>query len=78
MTPQAERPPEPPPPSGGSRQRDADGANRRTASLAALVVALLLIIVAIYVARALHTNSAMEDCLLAHRLNCDVAGSSRP
>ncbi len=73
------RPPKSPDDRPGRRaDADDEGSNRRTASLAALVIALLLIVGAIYVARALHRNSVTEDCLMAHRLNCDAAATGHP
>jgi uncharacterized membrane protein len=50
-------------------QEDAD---RQTASLAGLAVALLLVVIGLFLVRALHAKSAVEDCLMAGRHNCDA------
>lgn len=47
-------------------------ANRQTASLAGLAVVLFLVVAGLCVLRQLATRAAIEDCLLASRLNCDV------
>ena len=56
---------------------DSDGAqaeaNRITASLAALALTLALVVAGLYLVRALHDKAAVEDCLMAARLNCDAA-----
>jgi hypothetical protein len=51
---------------------DEDGANRQTASLAGLAVALFLVVVSLYLVRALQAKTAVEDCLLSGRRNCDA------
>lgn len=51
---------------------DQEGADRQTASLAGLAVALLLVVVGLFLIRALHEKAAIEDCLLAGRLDCQV------
>ena len=50
-------------------RRDAD---RQTASLAALAFALLLVVVGLFLVKALHEKSAIENCLMAGRSNCDA------
>lgn len=58
---------------GGTDRDDAQAeANRITASLAALALTLALVVAGVYLARALHDKAAVEDCLMAARLNCDV------
>ena len=47
-------------------------ADRRTASLAGVAVTLLLLVLGLFLVRALHAESALEDCLMAGRRNCDV------
>jgi uncharacterized membrane protein len=58
------------------RDDDREGADRQTASLAGLAVTLLLVIVCLVVMRELHRKSAVEDCLMSGRSNCDVVLSS--
>lgn len=48
---------------------EADGHGRRIA-LGGFIVILLLAIASVVLIRALGRNAAIEDCLLAHRLNC--------
>ena len=50
---------------------DEEEANRQTASLAGVAVTLLLLAVGLFLVRELHANSAIEDCLMAGRTNCD-------
>lgn len=54
-------------------------ADRQTASLAGLAFALFLVVIGLFLVRTLEWQSAVQDCLLAGRLNCDilVSGSSR-
>jgi flagellar biogenesis protein FliO len=47
-------------------------ANRQTASLAGLAAALFLVVVSLYVVHRLARETALEDCLLAGRTNCDL------
>ena len=51
---------------------DEAGANRQTASLAGLALTLLLVVVALGLTHALQRKSAIEDCLLAGRINCSI------
>lgn len=51
---------------------DQEGADRQTASLAGLAVALLLVVIGLFLVRELAAKAAVEDCLLAGRINCDV------
>lgn len=51
---------------------DAADADRQTASLAGAAITLLLLVVGLYLVRTLYTESAVEDCLMAGRLNCDL------
>ena len=50
---------------------DHEDQDRQTTSLAALAFALFLVIVGLYLVNALNRKSAVEDCLLAGRANCD-------
>ncbi len=52
--------------------RDAEAADRRTASLAGLAVTLLVLVICMWVTRQLQAKSAIEDCLMAGRTNCDI------
>jgi len=47
-------------------------ADRQTASLAGVAVTLLLLVLGLFLIRALHAESQLEDCLMAGRINCDV------
>jgi hypothetical protein len=49
-----------------------DDEDRQTAGLAGIAVALFLVVVAFYLVRELHATSAIEDCLMAGRQNCDI------
>ena len=51
--------------------RDREEAERRTAGLAAIEIVLLILIGGVILARALGTNSKVEDCLMAGRRDCD-------
>ena len=51
-------------------KRDEDGA-RQTRSLAALAVILALLVIGLLLAHVLRRGSAVEDCLMAGRINCD-------
>lgn len=51
---------------------DQAEANRVTASLAALAFMLALVVAGLLLVRALHDKAAVEDCLMAARLNCDA------
>lgn len=51
---------------------DEADANRQTASLAGVAVTLLLLVVGLFLIRELHAASAVEDCLMSGRSNCDV------
>jgi hypothetical protein len=55
---------------------DAADANRQTASLAGVAITLLLLVVGLYLVRTLHAESAIEDCLMAGRRNCDMLVST--
>ena len=50
---------------------DQEAANRQTASLAGVAITLLLLVLGLYLVRALHSQSAIGDCLMAGRSNCD-------
>jgi len=47
-------------------------ANRQTASLAGIAITLLLLIIGLFLIRELHAKSAIEDCLMSGRTNCDL------
>ena len=53
-------------------------ADRQTASLAAMAVILALIVIGLFLVHTLRRSTAIEDCLMAGRRNCDklVAPSS--
>ncbi len=56
------------------RRTDAerDDANRQTTGLLGLVLTLALVVAGLYLVKHLHAMSAIEDCLLMGRANCDV------
>ncbi len=54
---------------GFNAHEDSD---RQTASLAGLAVTLLVIVICVFLMKQLHAKSAVEDCLLAGRSNCDL------
>ncbi|HEY2131882.1 MAG TPA: hypothetical protein VGH36_02735 [Acetobacteraceae bacterium] len=51
---------------------DYEGADRQTASLAGLAITLLIVVTCLFIIHQLHMKSAVEDCLLSGRSNCDV------
>ncbi len=51
---------------------DYEAEDRQTASLAGLAITLLIVIACLFVGRQLHLKSAVEDCLMSGRSNCDV------
>lgn len=60
------------------RDDDEAGANRQTESLAALALVLLLVVLGLFLAKTLSCKSAVEDCLLSGRRNCDAVVVSHP
>ena len=52
-------------------EQDEEDANRQTASLAGVAITLLLLVIGLFLVRQLLTKSAIEDCLMAGRLQCD-------
>jgi len=54
------------------QEPDDAAENRRTASLASVVVVLVLLIVGLSLVRTLREKSAIEDCLMSGRRNCDT------
>ena len=53
-------------------------ANRQTAGLAGVAIVLLLLVAGLFLVRALHKESAIEDCLMAGRINCDRLVAQSP
>lgn len=53
------------------QQEDDEAANRQTASLGGVAITLLLLVVGLFLVRELHAKVAIEDCLMAGRINCD-------
>lgn len=49
-----------------------DDADRRTLSLAGLAVTLALLVVSMWLTKELQRKSAIENCIMAGRLNCDI------
>lgn len=57
---------------------DQESADRQTASLAGVAITLLLLVIGLFLIRELQAKSAVEDCLLAGRSNCDLMISAIP
>ena len=55
-----------------------DEADRQTASLAGIAVILVLLVAGLFLVHHLHAKSAIEDCLLAGRMNCDAVAMRPP
>lgn len=55
-----------------NRDEAQEEADRQSLSLAGLAVTLALVVMGLYVIHQLATAAAVEDCLLAHRTNCDT------
>ena len=51
---------------------DAEDRNRQTMSLAGLAVTLLVLVVCVWLTKQLQVKSAIENCLMAGRSNCDI------
>jgi hypothetical protein len=60
----------------GFRDDDYEAADRQTASLGGLAVALFIVVLCLFIIRELHMKSAVEDCLMSGRSNCDVVLAS--
>ena len=52
-------------------EEDEEAANRQTASLGGVAVTLVLLVLGLFLVHELHTKVAIEDCLMAGRINCD-------
>lgn len=57
---------------GFSHDEEQDAADRQTASLAGLAVALCVVVLSLFVLRQLAASSAVEDCQMSGRVNCDL------
>jgi uncharacterized membrane protein len=55
---------------------DRKAADRQTASLAGMAITLLIVVVCLFLLKELHNKTAIEDCLLAGRSNCDAVVAS--
>ncbi len=53
-----------------------EAANRQTVSLAGLAVTLAVLVVCIFLVRQLSHSARVEDCLMAHRLDCDKVAAA--
>jgi len=56
----------------------AEAARGRTVALAGLAMTLALLVVSLCLVKRLHKVSAIEDCLLAGRRNCDLVVINQP
>ncbi|MGA9013794.1 MAG: hypothetical protein WB509_14960 [Acetobacteraceae bacterium] len=52
-------------------EQDDEAADRQTASLAGVAITLLLLVVGLWLVHQLEAKVAIEDCLLAGRMQCD-------
>jgi hypothetical protein len=52
-------------------EEDEEAANRQTVSLAGVAITVLLVVLGLFLVRQLQTKAAIEDCLLAGRMQCD-------
>jgi hypothetical protein len=52
-------------------EEDEEAANRQTVSLAGVAITVLLVVLGLFLVRQLQTKVAIEDCLLAGRMQCD-------
>jgi hypothetical protein len=52
-------------------ETDDKTAERQTSSLAGIVIILVLLIGGLFLVQQLHTETLIEDCLMAGRQNCD-------
>jgi hypothetical protein len=57
---------------GFTRESEQEEADRLTGSLAGLAAALLLLVIGLHVVYHLESKAAIEDCLMAGRINCDA------
>jgi hypothetical protein len=58
-------------------QEDETTEDRRTASLAGIVVILLLLIGGLFLVHRIHSSTAIQDCVMAGRNNCDTITPTR-
>ncbi len=52
-------------------EQDDEAADRQTASLAGVAITLLLLVVGLSLVHQLQAKAAIEDCLMAGRMQCD-------
>jgi len=65
----------------GTRRFQSDGeareaADRQSLSLAGLAVTLAVLVVGVFLVRHLAHTTKVEDCLMAHRMNCDKVAAA--
>jgi hypothetical protein len=56
---------------------EEESAQRRTGGLAGIVIVLLLLIGGLFLIKQLHTASAIQDCVMSGRSDCDVLVTGR-
>ncbi len=61
-----------------SADEEQEIADRKTASLAGLTLTLFVVVAGLYVLHQLAAKTAVEDCLLAGRSNCDLIVARLP
>ena len=66
-----------PEPDPTERAKPEDDAQRLTGSLAALAVVLALLVIGLLITQTLRRSAAVEDCLMAGRINCNRVATSR-
>ena len=57
---------------GCARDEEQEAADRQTMSLAGLAVVLCVVVLSLFVLRQLAAKTAVEDCLMSGRTNCDL------
>jgi hypothetical protein len=64
-------------PDWGERTKREEDAGRQTRSLAAVALVLLLLVIGLGLAKTLRRSAAVEDCMMAGRINCDRVAQNR-
>jgi hypothetical protein len=59
-------------------REDEAVANRQFSSLLAIAVVLVLLIMSLFLVQRLHSTTAVEDCIMSGRTNCETLVLLRP